>query len=110
MSFLLEFPLQSLMLTDLFEIEADFGLFVLHFHRFYFDEFLVVEGEKSHALDAQIGTALCKLIAQNYHLFGCAFCLTTQKIGHEVLLQVFILFFEGKSLMRVEDLQIRKDV
>ena len=87
------------MLTDLFEIEADFGLFVLHFHGFQFDKFLAVEKKKSLALHAQIETALYELIAQDCPFFGCAFCLTTRKVGHEVLLRAVLLFLEGEGLM-----------
>lgn len=98
------------MLTDLFEIEADFGLFVLHFHGFHFNKFFVVEKKKTHALHAQIKTVFYELIAQNCHLFGCAFCLTTRKVGHKVLLQAVLLVFEGEGLMGIEDLQVREDV
>ena len=98
------------MLIDLFEIEADFGLFVLHFHGFHFDKFLVIEKKKTHALHAQIETALYKLIAQNCHLIGCAFCLMTRKVDHEVFLQAVLLFLKDEDLMGVEDLQVREDV
>ena len=78
----------SVVITVTLEIEADFGLFVLYFHGFYFDKFLIVEKKKNHALYAQIGTAFYKLIAWNCYFFGSAFYLTTQRVGHRVLLQV----------------------
>lgn len=96
------------MLTDLFEIEADFGFVVLHFHGFYFDELFVVKKKKIHVLHAQIKTILYKLIAQNCHFFDFVYCLTIQKVGHKVLL-VF-LFLEDKGLMKVKDLQVREGV
>ena len=98
------------MLTDFFEIEADYGIFILHFHRFHFDKFFVIKKKKTLALYSQIETALYKLMIQNCHLFDYAFCLTTQKVGHKVLLQAVLLFLEGEGLMRVKDLQMRKDV
>ncbi len=79
----------------------DFDLFVLHFPKFHFYEFLV-EKKKICALHDQIEMILFELIDQKYCLFDFTFCLTIQKVDHRVLPQEVLLFFEVEDLVEIE--------
>ncbi len=58
---------------DLSLVDADFELFVLLFHRFYYVRFFVVEKPKIHILYSQIKTDLYELIVKKQYLFDFVF-------------------------------------